>query len=121
MVCCNDSATMHEGEPPAPEGSNNPNSAPDQLRPLFSLGQVVGTPGALQALEEAELNPAELLIRHVTGDLGDLPDEDKEENAFSVEKGFRILSSYKLESGAKIWLITEWDRSVTTFLLPSEY
>ena len=112
---------MGELEPRWPSTEGSQIEGENKPEPLFDLGQIVGTPGALQALKAAELNPAELLIRHVTGDWGDLPDEDKEENALSVEKGFRIFSSYKLESGAKIWLITEWDRSVTTFLLPSEY
>jgi hypothetical protein len=93
----------------------------DDLNPLFALGQIVGTPGALQVLEEAEKHPAELLVRHVTGDWGQLEEEDKEENERSVEQGFRILSAYELETGVKVWVITEWDRSVTTLLLPSEY
>lgn len=90
-------------------------------KPLFDLGQVVGTPGALLALEDAEQHPVELLTRHAIGDWGELPDEDKKENELSVEKGFRIFSAYKLQSGVKVWVITEWDRSVTTILLPSEY
>ena len=71
-------------------------------KPLFRLGQVFGTPGALQALESAGQHPAELLSRHVTGDWGDLCDEDKAENELSVQQGFRILSSYELNSGAKV-------------------
>ena len=90
-------------------------------KPLFDLGQVVGTPGALQALRVAEQLPAELLTRHVTGDWGDLPDEDKKENELSVEKGFRIFSAYKLQTCVKVWVITEADRSATTILLPVEY
>ena len=90
-------------------------------KPLFSLGQVVGTPAALDALIEAKQEPVALLMRHVTGDWGDLEDEDKEENELSVQEGFRILSAYKLETGVKVWVITEWDRSVTTILLPEEY
>ena len=93
----------------------------DDLKPLFDLGQVVGTPGALRAMEKAEQSPIGLLRRHVTGDWGNLPEEDKEENERSVEHGLRIFSAYKLETGVKVWLITEWDRSVTTLLLPSEY
>jgi hypothetical protein len=89
--------------------------------PLFDLGQVVATPGAIAALQEAQQDPAGLLLRHVTGDWGSLDDEDVEENNLSVEKGFRILSSYELETGVKVWVITEGDRSATTFLLPSEY
>jgi hypothetical protein len=94
---------------------------PRTPKPLFSLGQVVGTPGALQALEDAEQHPVEFLTRHVTGDWGDLCDEDRKENELSVEQGFRILSAYKLETGVKVWVITEADRSATTFLLPEEY
>jgi hypothetical protein len=64
---------------------------------------------------------SEFLARHVTGDWGDLGDEDKEENELSVEQGFRILSAYKLQGGGKVWVITETDRSATTILLPEEY
>lgn len=80
-----------------------------------------GTPGALQALEEAERNPLEFLARHVTGDWGDLCEEDRAENDVSVAQGSRVLSAYELETGSKVWVITEWDRSVTTLLLPEEY
>ncbi len=72
-------------------------------------------------MEKAEQEPVELLLRHVTGDWGDLDDEDKKENELSVKKGFRILSAYTLETDVKVWIITEWDRSVTTILLPNEY
>ena len=90
-------------------------------KPLFRLGQIVGTPGALDALSEAEHEPIDLLLRHVTGDWGDLDDEDKKENELSVREGFRILSAYHIETGVKVWVITEWDRSATTILLPEEY
>ena len=61
------------------------------------------------------------LRRHVYGDWGDLDDEDKAENEFSVENGYRILSSYTSSNGIKFWVITEADRSATTVLLPEEY
>jgi hypothetical protein len=48
-------------------------------------------------------------------------EEDQEENRSSVEHGNRVFSSYKLSTGEKLWVITEWDRSVTTLLLPDEY
>jgi hypothetical protein len=88
---------------------------------LFSLGQVVATPGALAALEKAGQSPAEFLSQHVCGGWGDVPDEDKRENQLSLERGFRLLSSYRTDAGEKIWVITEADRSATTLLLPSEY
>ena len=88
---------------------------------LFSLGQVVATPAALAAIEDAGQNPMQFLLRHVTGDWGDLPEEDKQENEFSLEHGFRIFSAYHTTNGVKFYVITEYDRSVTTFLLPHEY
>ena len=89
--------------------------------PLFPLGQIVATPGAVEAMGEANQDPRELLYRHVTGDWGDLVDEDKAENEFALQRQLRVFSSYRLTTGTKLWLITEADRSVTTFLLPSEY
>jgi hypothetical protein len=90
-------------------------------RPRFPLGQLVGTPGALRAIAEAGQTPLEFIQRHVTGDWGEVTEEDKQENEFSVTHGFRILSAYRTANGEKIWLITEADRSATTLLLPQEY
>lgn len=87
----------------------------------FPLGRIVATPGALTALEEVADNPASFLRRHVTGDWGDLDEHDRQENEFSVAHSFRLLSSYTLSNGTKLWIITEADRSATTLLLPSEY
>jgi hypothetical protein len=87
----------------------------------FPLGRVLATPGALQACEHAGVNPLNLLDRHWSGDWGDLPEEDKKENEFSVDKPLRILSAYVIAPEVKIWIITEADRSVTTILLPEEY
>jgi hypothetical protein len=93
----------------------------NRLLPRFPLGRIVATPGALRALEQANQNPFEFLERHQAGDWGELCEEDKRENEFSVRNGFRILSSYRTRNGSKIWVITEADRSVTTLLRPHEY
>jgi hypothetical protein len=90
-------------------------------QPLFSLGQIVATPGALAALEKAGQQPQEFLSRHVCGQWGELSEEDRRENQFSLERGFRLLSSYRTNAGDRLWIITESDRSLTTLLLPSEY
>jgi hypothetical protein len=89
--------------------------------PLFALGQIVATPGALAAIEASGDDPLALLSRHVSGDWGDLDEHDRHENELGLREGFRLLSAYTLRTGAKIWIITEADRSVTTFLLPDEY
>jgi hypothetical protein len=85
------------------------------------LGRVVATPDALRTLEEAGVSPASLLIWHGNGDWGELDEHDRKENEFSLQNGFRILSSYALINGERVWVITEADRSSTCILLPSEY
>jgi hypothetical protein len=89
--------------------------------PLFDLGQLVATPGALAALEKTGQSPMEFLSRHVTGDWGDIPDEDRKENQYSLEHDFRLLSSYRTNADEVVWVITEANRSHTTLLLPNEY
>jgi hypothetical protein len=54
-------------------------------------------------------------------DWGEVDAHDKAENEYSLQHGFRLLSTYRLADGTKIWVITEADRSSTTILLPEEY
>jgi len=86
---------------------------------MFELGKLVATPGALAALTPEE--PLMLLSRHASGDWGEVPTEDAAENEISVKRGFRIVSSYETDSGRRVWIITEADRSSTCILLPEEY
>jgi hypothetical protein len=87
----------------------------------FELGQLMTTPGALEALIAAGQQPMEFIRRHQQGDWGDLCADDKQENEFSVDKRLRIFSAYHTAKGEKLWVITEADRSATTILRPSEY
>lgn len=89
--------------------------------PKFSLGHVVATPGALDALKAAGDEFLTYLGRHHRGDWGDLCEEDKALNDEGLKGGGRLFSAYLLSDETKIWIITEWDRSATTLLLPSEY
>ena len=93
----------------------------NEKQALFPLGRIVGTPGAIEALERAGQTAAEFLARHVSGDWGEVPPEDAKENELSLKEGFRVMSVYTLRTGVKLWLITEADRSVSTLLLPDEY
>ncbi len=90
-------------------------------KPRFELGQVVATPGALDALQAAGQTAMELLQRHIVLDQGELDEEDQQANEEAVANGERILSSYLLRDGTKLWVITEADRSSTCLLLPDEY
>jgi hypothetical protein len=87
----------------------------------FALGQTFITPGAEEALQIAGQTATEFLRRHMSGDWGELSDEDVRENEFSLKEGLRLLSAYQTGKGQKLWIITEADRSATTILLPSEY
>jgi hypothetical protein len=95
--------------------------------PLFHPGRTVATQGAVSACPPDYL--FQCLQRHLSGDWGDVCDEDKKSNDAAVRGGNRILSAYPIDPGKPckgygdncVWIITEWDRSVTTFLLPGEY
>lgn len=116
--------------PSSPTGTPlHPRTIADRTQsPLFQLGQVVATPGALQLLKQFGVQPFALLARHQSGDWGNLGANDLRENSMALVHGHRILSAYTLprpEGSSlpteKIWIITEADRSSTTVLLPSEY
>ncbi len=94
---------------------------------LFSLGQIVATPGALRLAESGAFDPAELLGRHVCGDWGDLDAFDHRENERALRSGARIFSAYQTpQGGVRVWIITEATddqgaRRSTCILLPEDY
>jgi hypothetical protein len=92
-----------------------------QIATKFSLGNVYATPGALSAFEDADESSLVLLVRHASGDWGEVCEEDRQANEMALESELRLFSVYHLRDGTKIWIITEADRSATTLLLPSEY
>ena len=88
----------------------------------FSPGQVVMTIGVDALVRQGRLNPTPFLLRHLNGDWGDLDEDDRHLNDAALTSGEdRLFSSYQVTPDLKLWIITEWDRSVTTLLLPSEY
>jgi len=106
--------------------------------PKFKVGKTVATPGAIEALAgHTDLEgfhrdivvsneTQKFLKRHITGDWGDVCKEDAQSNEDAIahegtDEQQRVMSVYYTENKTKIWVITEWDRSLTTFLLPSEY
>jgi len=112
---------MPNKEPATPQETET--NQPDEERipkMLFELGQIVVTVGAVESLKIIERHAIQLIARHVEGEWGDLPPEDIQENQLSLEQGYRMFSAYNIED-ARFYVITEWDRSVTTVLLPEEY
>jgi hypothetical protein len=85
----------------------------------FSIGFLCSTLGAMEELEPDEMT--KMLQRHAGCDWGNCCPHDQRANDEALETGARLFSVYRSRSGAKIWVITEADRSSTTVLLPSEY
>jgi predicted transcriptional regulator len=88
-------------------------------RPDFDLGRLSCTQGALLALNQGDMFAA--LTRHMSGDWGEVDEEDWEANDRALETNARLLSAYIDRHGKKFWIITQADRSSTTILLPEEY
>lgn len=89
--------------------------------PWFPMGNPAITPAAEAVLNATGIHPIRLLARHIHGDWNDLSAEDLAENELALLTGKRLLSSYALPGGGKVWIITEADRSATTILLPDDY
>jgi len=92
----------------------------------FTLGQIVATPGALEALQRNNVTGVEYLRRHASGDWGIVCEGDKQANEAALKTGARLMSAYFLPDETKLWIITEaaddeGNRSATTLLLPDEY
>jgi hypothetical protein len=99
-------------------------TAPDRLDEAksgrFPLGRLLATPGALEAAEDHLIDVDGLLARHQRGDWGDVPAGDAAANIAALRHGERLLSSYGT-GDARLWIITEADRSATTILRPDDY
>ena len=94
--------------------------------PRFPLGQVVATPGALDALQESGQTPAFFLSKHSQGDWGEVCPSDAQLNDQALVDGSRLLSAYRTPRGERLWIITEaaddqGHRLATTILKPEEY
>lgn len=90
---------------------------------MFELGQVVMTQGIAQAMKNAVTFTTEITIileKYKLCDWGDTCKEDAELNNEAIKNNERILAAYDTSKGT-VWIITEWDRTVTTILFPSEY
>lgn len=102
-------------------GHARPNALAGQpSKPLFQLGAVVATPGALHHCAQNGTNPATLIRRHHCGDWGDTGDFDKQANNDALAHGGRLFSVY-IVADEKLYVLTEWDRSVTTLLRSQDY
>lgn len=90
----------------------------------FQLGQTVVTRGINERIAN-DIEFAKFITRsfarYIKCDWGELCEEDKAMNDSAVRNNDdRILAKYSF-NGEDIYIITEWDRSVTTILFTDEY
>lgn len=91
---------------------------------LFHIGCVVVTPGVLRFFESMGFLVMDFVNKHQCGDWGDLCKFDIQANYSAIKNHERVLSRYSIDAGLQkcdIYVITEWDRSITTVLLTEEY
>ena len=75
-----------------PNGSSSASSQKAGVSlPLFPLGQVLATPGALELLQTYQLSPLSFIQRHVVGDLVDICFEDRQANADALQSCYRLM------------------------------
>ena len=105
--------------------SKGPRMQKNQSYKPFAPGQVVATRGVVESVPEKRLR--ECLQMHLDGNWGCLSDGDEKLNDLATHNGERLLSCYPIdpsqpcEGSNRLWLITEWDCSLSTFLFPDEY
>jgi hypothetical protein len=87
--------------------------------PKFPLGRVIATKNVVRTLSQETVTSA--LLRHVSGDWGLVEEQDRILNERALTIAERLFSIYRSDEGVKFYVITEWDRSVTTILLPEDY
>ena len=88
-------------------------------RSRFPFGELYVTTPADEAIERSDISKA--LGRHAKGDWGDVSDSVRAENDRALVEGNRLHSVYHDRNSVEFWVITEWDRSATTVLLPDDY
>ena len=102
----------------------------DIMAKTFEIGNVVSTRAVWDLMEENEVFRwfiSGCLSRYILYDWGDTCPEDWESNNLAVKNGERVIAVYNIPDEIEdtfenqLWIITEWDRSTTTLLFPSDY
>lgn len=95
------------------------------MKMKFTLGQIVTTRAIHDDIADNSKFAKEVLDclrRYANADFSDMEyAEDVQANMDAIKNGDdRIFATYNTSKG-KIYIITEWDRSVTTILYPEDY
>lgn len=85
------------------------------------LGRMAMTRSVADLVASGRINPLRYIARHAVCDWGDVCADDWQANNLAMQTEGRLMSVYQVSKDLTVWVITEWDRSVTTLLLPSDY
>jgi hypothetical protein len=87
--------------------------------PRFALGEAVITSGVAGKLNMVLVKLA--IVRHASGDWGELEADDRRLNDERIATGGTLVSIFKTANGDKFYVITEAERDKTTVLPQEEY
>lgn len=91
--------------------------------PRFHLGELGITTSAAEKV--GALQALALLVRHQSGDWGDVCVFGRQQNANALRQGLRLLSVYDTSDSngeeLRVSVITESNREATTILIPEDY
>lgn len=90
-----------------------------ERRALFPLGETSIARSARERLDALGVELSQLIVRHHTGDWGDVDDADLAMNEESLHEKQRFFSSYEIEE-ERFWVLTTADRSHTIVFLPGD-
>lgn len=105
----------------APQTQSSTADKPRIRDQVVPLGRTVMTRSVADLVASGRINPLRYIARHRVCDWGDVCAEDWRANNLAMRMDERLLSAYHVSKELTVWVITEWDRSVTTILLPSDY
>ena len=97
--------------------------------------RIVATRGAIALLTKSNVELQILIKHHLFGDWGDSDSDEIELNDFAVVNEMRVMGTYRIADWRTqqalsahdraelptVWVFTQYDPSVTSVMLPSEY
>ncbi|MGC9128280.1 MAG: hypothetical protein ACP5D5_03220 [Acidithiobacillus sp.] len=85
---------------------------------LFPLGQILASPDAWAIFEAGNVDPQEILRRHVTGDWEESMDEDlAAASRQAIDSGATVVTTWQI-GGYTLWVRTDATRQSTILDIP---
>tara|TARA_R110001583_G_scaffold195118_1_gene369371 strand:+ start:114566 stop:114883 length:318 start_codon:yes stop_codon:yes gene_type:complete len=92
--------------------------ASNHQRTVIPAGLLIVQPDVAKLIVRDALDVRPYLLRHLVDDWGELSEKELRDNAHVILHGGEIFSSYAVSESLTLWIMSEWDRRVTTLALP---